>query len=52
MFICEAVNQCLTVENGFQSTSTVDVLVDSALEWEENRSRTGNNTEIENNTYY
>lgn len=44
LFIYEAVNQCQFEENVFQGTDTIDLQVGSALEWEENSSRIGNNT--------
>lgn len=44
LFIYEAVNQCQFAENVFQGTDTIDLQVESALEWAENSSRIGNNT--------
>lgn len=51
LFIYEAVNQCQFEENVFQGTDTIDLQVGSALEWEENSSRIGNNTGTENNNH-
>lgn len=44
LFIYEAVSQCQFAENVFQGAGTIDLQVESALEWEENSSRIGDNT--------